>query len=66
MGADGPELSCPGSSVVAEGARFENLDASETIDLDLLLSFRPQLPTEESILLMFLGLSLFFLALQVL
>jgi hypothetical protein len=48
MGGDGGELSCPGSSVVAEGARFETPTAPETIDLDLLLSFRSQLLTEES------------------
>jgi hypothetical protein len=48
MGEDGAGLSCPGSSVVAEGARFENPTAPETIDLDLLLSFRSQSLTEES------------------
>ena len=48
MGADGYDLSCPGSSVVAEGARFENPEALETIDPYLLLSFRPQLPTVET------------------
>ena len=45
MGAD---LSCPGSRVVAEGASFESPTAPETIDLDLLLSFRSQSLTEES------------------
>ena len=33
---------------VAEGARFQNSEAVETIDLDLLLSFRSQSLTEES------------------
>ena len=33
---------------LAEGARFENPTAPETIDLDLLLSFRSQSLTEES------------------
>jgi hypothetical protein len=33
---------------MAEGARFENPDALETIDLDLLLSFRSQSLIEES------------------
>ena len=33
---------------LAEGARFENPTASETIDLDLLLSFRFQSLTDES------------------
>ena len=33
---------------MAEGARFENPAAPETIDLDLLLSFRSQSLTEES------------------
>ncbi len=33
---------------MAEGARFENPTAPETIDLDLLLSFRCQSLTEES------------------
>ena len=33
---------------LAEGARFENPEAPETIDLDLLLSFRSQSLTEES------------------
>jgi hypothetical protein len=33
---------------VVEGARFENPTAPETIDLDLLLSFRYQSLTEES------------------
>ena len=48
----GVDLSCPGSRVVAkfegETARFENPTAPETIDLDLLLSFRSQSLTEES------------------
>ena len=34
--------------VLGEGARFENPTAPETIDLDLLLSFRSQSLTEES------------------
>jgi hypothetical protein len=42
MGADGGDLSCPGSSVVAEGTSFENPTTPETIDLDLLLSFHSQ------------------------
>jgi len=33
---------------MAEGARFENPEASETIDLDLLLSVRSQSLTAES------------------
>jgi hypothetical protein len=33
---------------LAEGARFENPTAPETIDLDLLLSFRSQSLIEES------------------
>ena len=33
---------------MAEGARFENPEASETINLDLFLSFRSQSLTEES------------------
>ena len=33
---------------LAEGARFQNPEALETIDLDLLLSFRSQSLTEES------------------
>jgi hypothetical protein len=33
---------------LVEGARFENPTAPETIDLDLLLSFRSQSLTEES------------------
>ena len=33
---------------MAEGARFENATAPETIDLDLLLSFRFPLLTSES------------------
>jgi len=33
---------------LAEGARFENPTAPETIDLDLLLSFRSQSLTEDS------------------
>ena len=48
MGADGIDLPCPGSSKVAEGARFENLDGSETIVPDLASSFRPQSLTEEA------------------
>ena len=39
-------LSCP--DWLAEGARFENATTPETIDLDLLLSFRSQSLTEES------------------
>ena len=38
-------LSCP--DWLAEGARFENPTGSETIDLDLLLSFRSQSLTVE-------------------
>lgn len=34
MGIEGADLSCPPSSVVAEGARFENTSARETIGLD--------------------------------
>ena len=34
--------------MMAEGARFENPTAPETIDLDLLLSVRSQSLTEES------------------
>jgi hypothetical protein len=48
MGADGIDLPCPGSSKVAEGARFENLDGSETIVPDLASSFRPQSLAEEA------------------
>ena len=48
MGADGIDLPCPGSSKVAEGARFENLDGSETIVPDLASSFRPQSLTEDA------------------
>jgi len=48
MGEDGAGLSCPGSSVVAEGARFENPDAIETIGPDLISSVRSQSLTEES------------------
>ena len=33
---------------LAEGARFETPTAAETIDIDLLLSFRPQSLTDES------------------
>jgi hypothetical protein len=33
---------------MAEGARFENPDATETIGLDLISSFRSQPVTEES------------------
>ena len=48
MGPDGAGLSWPGSSVVAEGARFETPDAIETIGRDLLSSIRIQSLTEES------------------
>ena len=48
MGADRAGLSCPGSSEVAEGARFETPDALETIGRDLTLSFRSQSLTAES------------------
>lgn len=37
---------CP--VLIVEGARFENPTAPETIDLDLLLSFRSQSLTAES------------------
>jgi hypothetical protein len=42
MGADGAELSCPGSSVVAEGARIETTDTPETIGPDLTASVLSQ------------------------
>ena len=46
VAADGASLSCPGSSVVADcddgSERVEASTAPETIDLDLLLSFRSQ------------------------
>ena len=48
MGPEEAGLSSPGSNVVAEGARFENPTAPETIDLDLLPSVRSKLLTEES------------------
>jgi hypothetical protein len=46
MGLDGAGLSCPGSSVVAEGARFETTDAPETIYPDLTVSVLSQLFTK--------------------
>jgi hypothetical protein len=48
MGEDGAGLSCPGSSVVAEGARFETPTAAETIGSNLVSSFGSQLLTAES------------------
>ena len=42
LGADGGDLSCPGSSMVAEGARFETSDAPETIGPDLTASVLSQ------------------------
>lgn len=48
MAADRVSLSCPGSSVVAEGARFDNPESLETIDHDLLSLVRSQSPTGES------------------
>ena len=48
MGPDGASLSCSGSSGVAEGARFENPDAIDTIGPDLTSSSRSQSLTEES------------------
>ncbi len=47
MGPDGAGLSCPGSSVVAEGARLENPEVLETIGPNLASSFRSQSITEE-------------------
>ena len=48
MGADWADLSCPGSSLVAERARFENCDALETIEHNLYSSVHTQLLTEQS------------------
>ena len=48
MGPDGPGLSCPGSSVVAEGARLENPTAPETMGSNLVSSFGSQSLTAES------------------
>lgn len=48
MGADGAGLSCPGSSEVAEGARFESSTVLETIGSDSTLSVRSQSLTEGS------------------
>ena len=47
-GLDGAELSCPGSSVVAEGARFEAPTGAETIGLDRISLVRSQSLTEDS------------------
>ena len=47
MGIDGGDLSCPGSSKVTEGARFEIPDAPETIGRDLFSSVRTQPLTDE-------------------
>jgi hypothetical protein len=46
MGLDGAGLSCPGSSEVAEGARFETTDTPETIEPDLTASVLSQPFTE--------------------
>ena len=48
MGADRADLSCPGSSEVAEGARFEPHEALETIGPDRSSLFQSQSLTEES------------------
>ena len=48
MGPDGGGLSCPDSSVVAEGARFENPAAPETMASNLVSSFGSQSLTAES------------------
>ena len=52
MGLDGAELSCPGSSVVAdaegEAARFKITPTPETIGRDLHPSVRIQSLTQES------------------
>ena len=52
MGEDGVELSCPGSSVVAdpegEAARFENAPIPETIGRNLVSPILSQSFTEES------------------
>lgn len=48
MGANGAGLSCPGSSEVVEGARFENPTGLETIGQDLPSSFQSQSLTAES------------------
>jgi hypothetical protein len=47
MGEAGAGLSCSGSSVVAEGARFENSDAPETIGSNSISSVRSQSLTDE-------------------
>jgi len=48
MGPDGPGLSCPGSSVVAEGAKSKASTAPETIGPDTSSLLRSQSITEES------------------
>jgi hypothetical protein len=48
MGSDGADLSCPGSNVVADGARFEAIPAAETIGPDRVLSIHSQSHTDES------------------
>jgi hypothetical protein len=48
MGLDGAGLSCPGSSVVAEGARFETAIAPETMDHDRPSSVQSQSLMAES------------------
>ena len=52
MGVGGGDLSCPGSTVVANSdvaaARFETPDVLETKGHDLILSFRFQSLTAES------------------
>jgi hypothetical protein len=48
MGVDDDDLSCPGSSVVAEGTSFENPESLETIGPDRISSFQSQSLIQES------------------
>jgi hypothetical protein len=48
MGEEEVGLSCPGSGMVPEGARFENPEACETIGPHLVSSSQSQSLAEES------------------